>query len=195
MHLAGEWRLIDPTWGAGVINGRAFEPRFTWEYFLVPPEELILSHFPQDMQWQLVEVPLTRTDFERMRAVPRTLLRVGFRASEIRTTALTPGVTDFPLAGPLGPHVRIVHAPVSGTLPASARVTFEVEWPGAQDVAIVTNGQWTKLVRSGNRFRGETTAAGSSVSLVGRTDAAAESYHTLLHYRVAADGRPRASSR
>jgi hypothetical protein len=194
LHLGGEWRLIDPTWGAGVINGKTFEPRFTWEYFLVSPDELILSHYPADEAWQLVAAPLARADFERMRAVPRTLLGVGFSAEAIRAAALTPGVTDFPLVGLLGRHVHVVHAPVAGTIPAAASVVVEVEWPGATEVALVTNGKWTQLSRSGNRFRGEAAAAGSTLQVVGRTGEGKAPYHTLLHYRVAG-GRPRASSK
>lgn len=195
LHVGGEWRLIDPTWGAGFINGRAFEPRFTWDFFLVSPDELILSHYPQDAMWQLLDAPLDRRDFERMRAVPRTLIGVGFSPAQIRATALTPGVTGFALAGPLGSHVRIVHAPVAGTLPAAATIAIEVDWPGAVDVSLVTNGEWTKLSRTGNRFRGEVAAAGSSLSLVGHTGDSRSPYHTLLHYEVSAVGQPRASAK
>lgn len=194
MHIGGEWRLIDPTWGAGVINGRTFEPRFTWEYFLVAPDELILSHFPEEPEWQLVDAPLTRHDFERMHAVPRTLLGAGFSAASIRAAALTPGVTDFPLTGTPGRGVRVIHAPVSGTIPARSNVVIEVEWPGAHEVALVTNGQWTKLGRSGDRFRGQAAAAGSTFQIVGRTGDDKTSYQTLLHYRVV-ESRSRTSSR
>ena len=194
MFIAGEWRLIDPTWGAGVINGRAFEPRFTWEFFLVEPGELILSHYPEEPEWQLIDAPLARHEFERMRAVPRTLLGVGFTAEAIRAAALTPGVTDFPLVGAPGSHVRIVHAPIAGTLPASADVVVELEWPEAREVALVTNGQWTPLVRTGDRFRGQAAAAGSTFQIVGRTGSDDTSYETLLHYRVAA-AASRASTR
>lgn len=185
MFIAGEWRLIDPTWGAGVINGRTFEPRFTWEFFLVEPGELILSHFPEEPEWQLVDAPLARHDFERMRAVPRTLLDVGFTAEAIRAAALTPGLTDFPLVGATGSHARIVHAPIAGTIPAAADVVIEVDWPGAVDVALVTDGRWTPLVRTGDRFRGQAAAAGSTFQIVGRAGSDDASYETLLHYRVA----------
>lgn len=127
VHLAGEWRLIDPTWGAGVIIGRTFEPRFTWDYFLVRPDELILSHFPEDAQWQLVDRPLHRRDFERMHAVPRTLFAVGFNPGQVRTAALTPGVRDFPLVGQPGGAVRVLRAPVSGTIATAEPVAIDIE--------------------------------------------------------------------
>ncbi|MBR9989161.1 MAG: hypothetical protein KFH98_05355 [Gemmatimonadetes bacterium] len=194
MYMGGEWRLIDPTWGAGVITGRTFEPRFTWEYFLVKPDELILSHFPERAQWQLVDVPLQRSDFERMHAVPRTLFAVGFSPGQVRTVALTPGVKDFPLIGLMGSHVRVLRAPVAGTIAAAADVMIEVEWPGARDVAMVTDGQWTRLDRTGDRFQGSAAAAGSTLQLVGRTGEDGTPYQTLLHYRVA-PGELRTSSK
>jgi hypothetical protein len=189
MHIAGAWRLIDPTWGAGVIIGRTFEPRFTWDFFLVAPDELILSHFPDEAEWQLLDTSLDRRDFERMHAVPRALFDVGFDPDDVRRTALRPGVKDFPLIGTLGSHVRVVRAPIAGTLATAAPISVEVIWPGAFDVALVTNGEWTKLSRTGDRFSGQVAAAGSSVSLVGRATGGPTPYLTLLHYRVASDGQ------
>lgn len=194
LYMGGEWRLIDPTWAAGVIVGRRFEPRFTWDYFLISPEQLILSHFPEEDQWQLLERPLQRGEFERMRAVPRTLFEVGFSPDAIRATALTPGVHDFPLVGPQGPHVRVLDAPIAGTLAAGTPVRIEVEWPGASELALVTNGDWTKLMRTGSRFSGQIVAAGNSVTLVGRTGPSAP-YATLLHYNVRGGERTRASTK
>ena len=187
VSIGGEWRLVDPTWGAGVIDGREFRPQFSWDYFLVQPEELILSHFPEEPQWQLVRSPLTRADFERMALVPRTLLRVGFEPTTIRATALTPGVRDFPRVGTFS-GVRVVHAPVAGTLPASAPVAIDVVWPGVKEVALVSGDQWTTLSRDGDRFRGATAAAGSALYVVGRTGDD-QPYQTLLHYHVADGGR------
>jgi hypothetical protein len=189
MNIGGRWRLIDPTWGSGVINGRKFEPRFTWEFFLVAPDELILSHFPEDAEWQLRGTALDRRDFERMHAVPRTLFGIGFSADDILATALQPGVKDFPLIGTPGNHVRIVRAPIAGTLLAASPISVEVIWPGASDVALVTNGEWTKLSRSGDRFSGNVAPAGSSVSLVGRSGSGPTPYETLLHYRVTPGGQ------
>ena len=40
--------LMDPTWGAGSVDGDRFVPEENcWEWFNVAPEWMILSHFPQ----------------------------------------------------------------------------------------------------------------------------------------------------
>lgn len=49
----------------------------------------------------------------------------------------------------------------------------------------MTNGQWTRLVKQGDRFQGQAAAAGSTFQIVGRTGGDGTPYQTLLHYRVA----------
>jgi transglutaminase-like putative cysteine protease len=182
VRIDGNWRLIDPTWGSGVVAGTKFEPRFTWDYFLVEPDELILSHFPEDGRWQLLPRAVRRADFERLPLVPRTLVNAGFDASMIRTTALAQRVRTFPLVGTYR-DVRIIAAPLSGTLARKSTVTVDVVWPGVTEVALVSGGVWRQLVRDGDRFRGEAVAAETTVSVVGR-GRGAKQFDTLLYYEV-----------
>jgi hypothetical protein len=184
VRVEGHWRLVDPTWGAGAVRDGRFEPAFTWAYFLVDAEELILSHLPEQAVWQMVAQPLRRHDFERMAAVPRSLLEVGFTAAALRTAALTAGGAGFPEVGPQGPDVRVVRAPLTGTIRREAPVDVEVVWPGAADVAVVTGNVWTHLARAGDVFHGRALAGDGTVWVVGRTGVGASAYRTLLHYRV-----------
>lgn len=184
VSIDGRWRLVDPTWGAGAVNHGRFEPAFSWDYFLTSPEELVLSHFPKDAAWQLMATPMRRREFERLPPVPRALLDVGFTPADIRSTSLRDGVRDFPMVGPQPEDVRIVRAPIAGTLRAAATVDVEVVWPGATDVAVVTGGVWTHFARAGDRFHGRTEAFVDRIWVVGRTGPDPLSYRTLLHYRV-----------
>ncbi|CAN5891257.1 hypothetical protein BH23GEM9_BH23GEM9_01860 [soil metagenome] len=184
VSIDGAWRLVDPTWGSGFVADGRFVPSFTWSYFLVPAEELILSHYPDRSRWQLVSQPLGRRDFERMPTVPRNLFAVGFNAAAVRATALTTGVRDFALVGTQQSAVRVLRAPIAGTVPMNALVELELVWPGAADVAMVTGGVWTHLSRSGDHFHGAAPAAAAAIFVVGRSDAGGGEYTTLLHYRV-----------
>jgi len=65
VRIAGRWRLIDTTWGAGALEAdgsyvREFEPF----YFLTDPEAFAATHFPIDPRWQLLEEPLSRQAFQ-----------------------------------------------------------------------------------------------------------------------------------
>lgn len=50
----GEWKLIDPCWGAGVVQGpgQPYQKRFAPERFTQSNEEFGLSHYPEDNRRQ-----------------------------------------------------------------------------------------------------------------------------------------------
>ena len=52
--MDGEWRLIDATWGAGVLNGSTYEPRFDPSWFTSTPVEFARRHFPSNSIFQLI---------------------------------------------------------------------------------------------------------------------------------------------
>jgi hypothetical protein len=183
VRIAGAWRLVDPTWGAGVVEHGRFVPRFTWDWFMVAPERLLLSHLPEDAGWQLAERPLRRADFERTPPVPVSLVTAGFTPAAIRTSALGARAADFPLVGAGAAGARVISAPLTGTLRRQSSVSLDLQWPDAADVAVVTGGAWTALQRTGDRFHGDAVAADSHLYVVGRASAA-EPYRTLLLYRV-----------
>ncbi len=67
VKIDGEWRLVDSTWGAGYLDPQeGFVERFEEFFFLAPPEELIWTHLPQDPNWQLLDDPISREEFERL---------------------------------------------------------------------------------------------------------------------------------
>lgn len=63
IKLDKQWRLIDATWSTGnsLYNPKFFN--FSDTYFLIPPDKLILSHFPDDKQWQLLDNKVSRINY------------------------------------------------------------------------------------------------------------------------------------
>lgn len=55
VKINGKWKLVDVTWGAGVVNPqkRIFVPKFNAGYFFTKPEVFVLNHFPDDKKWIL----------------------------------------------------------------------------------------------------------------------------------------------
>jgi hypothetical protein len=183
VRIGGSWRLVDPTWGAGVFDRNRFVPQFSWDWFFTPPDVLVLSHFPEATRWQLVAPALRRAEFERMPAVPRAMLNVGFAPAAIRSGAVAGSVRDFPVVGARESRVRVVNAPLAGTIRRSTSIALDLVWPGAADVAVISGGVWTPLERRGERFSGSAVAGGSQLYVAGRTDGSA-AYETLLLYQV-----------
>lgn len=63
--LDSKWYLLDATWGAGTVDDDDFtyEKEFNETYFLILPEQLRYSHFPDEPRWQLCAKPLSRAQF------------------------------------------------------------------------------------------------------------------------------------
>jgi hypothetical protein len=184
VRIDGRWRLVDPTWGAGAVSSGEFVPSFSWAWFLVAPDELVLSHFPRQSRWQLVARPLSRREFERMAAVPRSLLDIGFSPAALRAAARSAAAHGFPEVALPGGGARVVTAPLAGRLAREAPFEIDVLWPGATEVLLVSGGVWTPLGRTGDRFSGSTAVAAGPLWVVGRTGTAADGFSTLLHYQV-----------
>ena len=61
------WRLVDVTWASGYINyGNQFVQRLDDTYFLTPPRQFILDHYPEDLEWTLLDDPPTIREFKHM---------------------------------------------------------------------------------------------------------------------------------
>lgn len=59
----GQWKLFDPTWGAGEwVNGDLVK-RVSFEYFMVEPTLFLKTHMPFDPMWQLLYQPIKTEEF------------------------------------------------------------------------------------------------------------------------------------
>ncbi|XP_069101454.1 serine-rich adhesin for platelets-like isoform X2 [Argopecten irradians] len=59
IHIDGQYRFVDPAYGA------RREKFFMDHYFLTSPDELILSHFPKEKKWHLMNNPISLDGFEQ----------------------------------------------------------------------------------------------------------------------------------
>ncbi len=64
VRINGVWYLVESTWGSGSITEeKQFQRSFEGYYFLVPPEQLIYTHFPVDSRWELLTSTVTKGQF------------------------------------------------------------------------------------------------------------------------------------
>jgi len=73
VKIDGNWYLIDATWGAGTINNNVFNAQFNPYFFATNPSEFIYSHFPENPKWQLLNTPISRSEFDSFANVSPTL--------------------------------------------------------------------------------------------------------------------------
>jgi hypothetical protein len=183
IRLDGEWRLADPTWGSGFVQRNAFIPTFTWFYFLIDPDALILTHLPDERGWQLVEDRLSKQEWERMTAVSRTLLELGFRPEALRIASGRK--SSIPEAYESNVDVTVYAAPYSGTIAAGQPVSFDLLAPGAQAMAVYEGDSWTHL--DGNhdaRFMGVVTPAAGPVTLFVKPAGQDQAFQAVLTYQA-----------
>jgi transglutaminase/protease-like cytokinesis protein 3 len=63
VYLNEKWQLIDATWSTGNEENNPGYFNFNDAYFLIRPEYLIWSHFPDDKKWQLIKKPISNLAF------------------------------------------------------------------------------------------------------------------------------------
>jgi len=144
IRIGGRWRLMDATWGAGYLDEhRQFVRHFQEYYFLTAPESFVFDHLPQDAQWQLLDRPVSASEYAdlvylrpmffvaglRVESHPRARIAVAERAQVTLgvtrpvqiAAAVVEAASDRPLEG------NLTFVQVSG---ADARIDAVFPRPG-----------------------------------------------------------------
>ena len=58
VKIDGSWQLVDTTWDDNKQN------KYSADYLMLPPQAMIVSHFPHLSAWQLLAQPRNRKNFE-----------------------------------------------------------------------------------------------------------------------------------
>ncbi|MDB5229325.1 MAG: hypothetical protein JWN76_130 [Chitinophagaceae bacterium] len=63
--IDSSWHLLDVTWGSGYITegNNNFVHWYDDFYFLTPPRDFIVDHYPEDMRWTLLPDPPVSEEF------------------------------------------------------------------------------------------------------------------------------------
>jgi hypothetical protein len=177
VRIDGRWQLVDCTWGAGVVEGRAYVKRFNPFYFLTPSRAFSWLHLPLDPRWQLRDPPLSLAEFERLPLVRDPFFEYGLelvshpsaiiRSSTPRTTVRIVTPPDVAL-------LAVARCPPAATTPLELRVQAR---HGRHSLSIDTRGAGDCVVRIFARRAGERTS-GQAV------------FHWALDYRLLASPGP-----
>ncbi len=72
VKLKDKWILVDTTWGT---SGNKEVSDF---YFDIDPKFAIITHFPEEKRWQLLEKPLTLEEFNKSKFIKPFWFQIGF---------------------------------------------------------------------------------------------------------------------
>lgn len=81
-RVGGGWALIDATWNAGYLSEGRFVKQYGTEYLFTPPQVHGVTHFPEDVRWQLRQPHLDRGEFFR-----QPMMRARFYAEGLELLA------------------------------------------------------------------------------------------------------------
>lgn len=145
-QINGRWWLIDSTWGAGFDDGVRFVKRFDPHYFLVPPEDLVLTHFARDTHLRVGHHSADITDFRQLPYAPVTLLSLTKLGLPDIHRAKSEGFAqtyDIP-RGSLTLRKGHLHK----DLASRQLYAWELESNVFHQFAVIQNGNWTYFTRS-----------------------------------------------
>ena len=136
--------LIDPTWGAGSVNGKTFirnENDMSW--FHVDPYWMIFTHFPDDATYQFLPTPIARERFDSLPIIKPVWGEYGCEAEAVFNRCMA-GHTDFPKFYKEGVgYIRLVNAPMEKTLRVGQVYTFAFQKLADCEVALINEDFYT----------------------------------------------------
>lgn len=89
VKIDGKWLLIDSTWGAGYIDkDKKFVFQYNDFYFLTPPEQFILKHYPEDPKFQYLDKTVTLREFEKSFMPHPEYFKYGIKIDDFKTAII-----------------------------------------------------------------------------------------------------------
>lgn len=138
--------LLDPTWGAGTVDGKTFtRSKNYWTWFNVNPEWMILSHFPEYESYQLINSPLSMEEFLAMVPANNLWMEYGADVHKIfkKSRKQTLAMPNFYNGGE--GVFEIVDVPLCEALQVGESYTFRIKMKQNKRFAIIHNGVFTEV--------------------------------------------------
>jgi transglutaminase-like putative cysteine protease len=186
VRIEGQWHGIDATWGAGHVDKeKGFVKELSEEWFLVPPEQLILSHFPADPARQFLKQPIDASTFRRWPKVPSQLFALGIPARDVVEALNEESFRGLVKAHAVRGHlVRVHKAPLKKHLATGARIDWQIEGKSCLGLAIINAGEWQHVTPIQGVYRFTVTPRKGALKVSARCRGKGSSYWTILEYVV-----------
>jgi transglutaminase-like putative cysteine protease len=129
VYVDDKWYLVDVTWDAGHVNGRAYEKHYRTTYLFMEPQHFVFTHFPADARWQLLAAPLSAEQFEDLPYLRGPFFDYGLRlGSRLRSETSAGSSVQFALRLTQPVELMAHLTPIDGdVLPQRTLVQYERE--------------------------------------------------------------------
>lgn len=121
--------LIDPTWGAGVVeNGKFVKSNHDMSWFDVDPCWMIFTHYPQNPLDQLLgDYILSKDDYKHLPYLHPSYAEYGFESTDLLSYFIHTGSCDFPKIYPnFSKYIEFVDIPIASRLSPNVQYCISV---------------------------------------------------------------------
>jgi len=96
VQLDSGWHLVDVTWASGYFayGSNVFIKHFDDQYFLTPPEQFAQDHFPDNLEWSLLQQPPMLSEFQHSPYKGRCFVKYNITSYWPSTGVIQAGVGD-----------------------------------------------------------------------------------------------------
>lgn len=145
-EVEGRSILIDPTWGAGHVNGNKFTFREDHSYwFDVDPYWMIFTHLPNNKEHQFIYSPIDESIFNRLPRISPDCKYFGWNARDIFMKCLRQEITSLPhFYGVEKQIFQFADIPLQKTLQVGHTYKFRIKVADPRRISIIANDQWYK---------------------------------------------------
>lgn len=137
--------FLDPTWGAGTMEHHQFRRnKNCWTWFNVDPEWLLLTHYPDNPVYQLVDQPISFEEFRNM-TVPKNLWKEYGLNTHMLYQLIRDGKLSLPRFYNLGEgQFQIIDIPLQEKLRIGEWYTFRIKMNSDLEFIIMNNKVYCK---------------------------------------------------
>ncbi len=187
VKINGQWKLFDPTWGAGfgaVKNGKLVAKiDYTDFWFDVQPEAFIFTHLPVDEERQLLDKPVDKSTYEKMPELSEGFFRLGFDGKKCLDIIFRDNTFSFPTYYSTKLPFKIKEVPLAKTL--SRNKTYVYSFKSKEDltIAIQNKDEWVFAKRDGDTYTAQIQPKRGELSICVRSGDKG-SFDVVLVYEV-----------
>lgn len=136
--------FLDPTWGAGTLKDHRFiRNKDYWHWFNVQPEWLILTHYPDNEVYQMINHPVTFEEFRAMQVANPLWVEYGVKVHDIYQMIRHNNVTLPKFFNRGEGDFEIIDIPMCQSLKIGRTYTFRIKKKKASREIAISNGMVT----------------------------------------------------
>lgn len=179
--------LVDPTWGAGYVDGDVFIRKADdMSWFDIRPEWLIFTHLPEESKFQFLPHVLSPSDFAQLPFLQPSLAEYGLDGATLLNEALQ-GKLELPTFYDSHSErlIQLKQIPLLSALRVGTTYDFVITKKVPCKIALFNNKEVVEdeaWEQHGNTWRLRFTPSGGKDLLLGVYDRAANNYQIALAY-------------